>query len=246
MAHNNYFTMNAWREIFARVFVDLDCKYNISPEWLVNPATRNRLKLDMLYPDIGVAVRFEGLKASGQPRQSDEEAQETAAREDTREEVCREHGIALVRIDPQGEDVAPQIDGLVRAISRAGRTIDESERTAAEKAQWMPVIGAARARALEIRSIVNRNQEQFLQSLSDAWRDRELSYSAPAPAPKPIDGKTFVPSEGDRVRHEKFGEGIVVGLVDAPENDKKITILFDGEQQRTFVLSLVQGKLEPA
>jgi hypothetical protein len=39
---------------------------------------------------------------------------------------------------------------------------------------------------------------------------------------------------------------VVVALVDAPENDKRITILFDGEQQRTFLLSLVQGKLEPA
>jgi hypothetical protein len=246
MAHNNYFTMNAWREIFARVFPDLNCKYNFSPEWLVNPATKSRLKLDLLYPDIGVAVRFEGLKASGQPRQSDQEAQETATREDTREEVCRAHGIALVRIDPQGEDVAPQIDSLVRAISHAGRAIDESERSAAEKAQWMPVIGAARSRALEIRGIVSRNQAQYLQSLSDAWRDRELSYSAPAPAPPAANGTLFVPAEEQRVRHERFGEGVVVALVDAPENDKRITILFDGEQQRTFLLSLVQGKLEPA
>lgn len=246
MAHNNYLTMNAWREILARVFGDLDCKHNVSPEWLVNPATKSRLKLDMLYADIGVAVRFEGLKASGQPRQSDQEEHETAAREDAREEVCRRNGVALVRIDPQDEDVVPQVDTLVRVISRAGRTIDESDRSAAEKARWMPLIGAARSRALEIRSLLNRNHEQFLQSLADAWRDRELSYSAPEPAKPLLSGEAFVPVDGQRVRHERFGEGVVVGLVDAPENDKRITILFDGEQQRTFLLSLVQGKLEPA
>lgn len=246
MANNNYYLMNAWREIFARVFADLKCQFNVSPEWLVNPATNYRLKLDMLYPEIGVAVRFEGLKAPGQRRQSDEEAEETAAREDIRETVCRAHGVALVRIDPYGEDVIGQIDSIVRAISRAGRTIDESERTAAQKAEWMPIIGAARTRMMEIRGIASRNQDQYLQSLADAWRDREMSYSAPEPPPLPADGKMYIPADGDQVYHEKFGQGVVVGLADAPNNDKKVTILFDGDDQRTFIVSLVQGKLRPA
>lgn len=246
MANNNYFIMNAWREIFARVFVDQKAQYNFSPPWLINPATKHRLKLDLLYPDLGVAVRFEGLKATGQRRQSDEEAEETEQREDTREEVCRAHGIALVRIDPYGEDFVGQMDGLIRAISRAGRTINESERPAEEIAEWMPTVGAMRTRALEIRGVVSRNQEQVLQSLADAWRDRELTFSEPPPPPLPADGKLFVPNEGDRVEHERFGTGAVISLTDGPENDKRITILFDDEQQRTFALSLVQGKLKPS
>ena len=58
--------MNAWREILARIFDGFKAQDNVSPEWLINPATRRRLKLDRLYPDAGVAIRFAGLTAKGQ------------------------------------------------------------------------------------------------------------------------------------------------------------------------------------
>ena len=44
------------------------------PEWLVNPDTDRPLKLDCLFPDVDVAVRFVGLPArSASGRKSDEE-----------------------------------------------------------------------------------------------------------------------------------------------------------------------------
>ena len=59
---------NAWREIFARIFERVETQLNASPEWLVNPETHRHLKLDILYPKIGMAVRFEGLQGKHRKR----------------------------------------------------------------------------------------------------------------------------------------------------------------------------------
>ena len=47
---SSYLSVNAWREIFARVFNDSDLQSNISPDWLINPATRRRLKTGLSVP----------------------------------------------------------------------------------------------------------------------------------------------------------------------------------------------------
>ena len=58
------FLVYGWREVLARIFAGCDAKYAVTPEWLVNPDTGRRLKLDCLYPEIGVAVRFVGLEGT--------------------------------------------------------------------------------------------------------------------------------------------------------------------------------------
>ena len=63
-----YQPVNAWREILARVFDDPDLLTNVSPDWLVNPGSGRRLKLDCLCRPLGVAVRFSGLTSKGQRR----------------------------------------------------------------------------------------------------------------------------------------------------------------------------------
>ena len=54
--------INGWREVLARIFDGFETEFGISPEWLINPETNRRLKLDYLFPDVGVAVRFVGLE----------------------------------------------------------------------------------------------------------------------------------------------------------------------------------------
>ena len=91
---------NAWREILARIFTDFEVELNFSPEWLVNPVTNRRLKLDLLYPEIGVAVRFEGLQGKQRrQRPSLEEEEQQQIRGLARLEVCRAQGIELIVID---------------------------------------------------------------------------------------------------------------------------------------------------
>ncbi len=101
MMHSIPLAMNAWREVLSRIFEEFTAQDNISPDWLINPATRRRSKLDRYYPDAGVAIRFTGLTAKGQGRQSDRDALETEQRDQTRVELCRMNGVQLAIINPR-------------------------------------------------------------------------------------------------------------------------------------------------
>ena len=239
-----FVALNAWREILARVFEGFTAQTNVSPEWLVNPATRRRLKLDYYYPEAEIAVRLVGLTAKGQPRQSDWEALEEQQRDQTRAEVCRQRGIQLFLIDPM-EDTVKQIDTLTRLLSRASRTLAQSDRPDRDKARWMPKLADARERTSSLRSRVEKAPEQMMANLAESWRDREAG-PPPAPEPLPMPALAAIAAAdlaiGRRVAHERFGPGIITAR-DGNGAEAKITILFDGEQERTFLLALVQDKL---
>ena len=72
--------MNGWREVLARIFDGFETEYGVTPEWLVNPDTNRRLKLDCLFPDVGVAVRFVGLEGNTKRRKSDQEVEDGGRR----------------------------------------------------------------------------------------------------------------------------------------------------------------------
>lgn len=244
MTLSTYLSVNAWREFLARVFENIPCQDNASPEWLVNPATRRRLKLDKYYPDVGLAFRFVGLTAKGQGHQSDWEVMETEQRDETREEVCRQNGVHLMLIDPDDADVVKQVDAIIRGISRASRTVAQSGRAASHKGKWMPVLAAARERATEYRARLARDTEQVMAGLAEAWRDRETGL-AERPEPEPLPPISAAAAElqtGRRVRHARFGDGVITAVQGAG-SDRTISILFDAAQERTFLISLVQDKL---
>jgi hypothetical protein len=220
---------------------------NVSPPWLINPATRRRLKLDCYYADAGVAVRFVGLKAKGQGRQSDWEALEEEQRDQTRTELCQANGVQLFLLDAL-EDPVKQLDTLIRLLSRAGRVLAQSERAVQEKMVWQPRVASARSEAEEIRRLVQRQPEQMMANLADRWRDRESSLTTvaePLPMPKPTGDATRLArhlQEGRRVAHVKFGSGVVTALTGTGD-DARVSILFDGDQERTFLVNLIYDKL---
>lgn len=241
-----YTELNAWNEILARTFTKFQAQDNVSPAWLVNPATRRRLKLDRYYPEAGIAVRFVGITAKGQGRQSDWEAQETEQRDQTRAELCRQQGVQLLLIDAT-EDPLKQMDHLLRVLSGASRTLAQSERQLPHKQRWMPELGNAREIANQLRALIAKNPDQMMSNLAESWRDREARFSAPDPLPANghtarLALPTVTYATGQRVRHERFGEGVVTNS-NAPSTEATITILFDGAQERTFLLALVQDKL---
>ena len=247
---SNYFAISAWREILARIFTGFEEQDNVSPSWLVNPATNRRLKLDKLYPQVGIAIRFVGLTAKGQGRQSDWEAMETEQRDQTRLELCRQNGVQLATVDP-ADDMVKQMDALLSVLARASRALAQGRQPALYKTEWMPALASARDRAEKLRSLIAKNPDQMLANLADGWRDREsgtaLELRAPEPATQPqssdYTGEPLLLAPGQRVRHVKLGDGVIT-RIDGAGNDAQVYILFDGAgDERRFQANLIYDKL---
>lgn len=241
---NTYIVLSAWRELLARIFDGFTAQDNISPDWLVNPSTNRKLKLDKVYPDAAIAVRFVGLTAKGQGRQSDLEVLENEERERARAELCRAHGVHLASVDP-AEDIVKQMDGLLSVLARASRALANSDRPAPEKATLMTALAAARSRAEQLRSRLVQNPEQMLESLAASWRDREVNLAVELSTSTPAYGQAVavVLATGQRVRHTRFGEGVVT-RIDGSGAEAMIAILFDAAQERTFRADLLADKVE--
>ncbi len=158
--------------------------------------------------------------------------------------MCRQNGVQLFLIDPM-EDPLKQLDTLTRLLSRASRMLAQSDRPDREKARWMPKLAEARERVSALRSRVDKAPEQMMANLAESWRDREAG-PPPAPEPLPMPAVATVAIQdlavGRRVAHERFGPGVITAR-EGDGAEAKITILFDGEQERTFLLALVQDKL---
>lgn len=243
---NLYVALNGWREMLARILKEFTAQENVSPEWLVNPATKRRLKLDLFYPEANLAFRFIGLTAKGQGRQSDLEVLEEEQRDQTRQELCRQKGVQLLLVDPL-EDPVKQMDHLIRLLSRANRLMAQGDRPVEEKMLWQPRLSSAVSQAEELRTRVARNPEQMLANLAESWRDRDLDGGQglpPEPLPIPVDAVAALPplAVGQRVHHVKFGDGVITAL-NGSGIEATVAILFDGEQARTFLLALVADKL---
>jgi hypothetical protein len=246
-----YLSISAWREILARTFAGYREQDNVSPEWLVNPATNRKLKLDKFYPDAGIAVRFVGLTAKGQGRQSDWEVLETEQRDQTRAELCRQNGVQLATIDPN-EEIVKQMDGLLSIMARGSRLLAQSSRPDSYKMEWMPALAAARDRAEKLRAALARNPEQMMANLADSWREREAGVALELNDPVPVNAKQprrgaaqIILSPGQRVRHLKFGDGVVT-RIDGSGDGATVAILFDAAEERTFMAGLLYDKLESA
>lgn len=246
-----YLNMNAWQEIQARVFEGFTVQSNVSPNWLINPATRRKLKLDHYYPEAAIALRNVGLTAKGQGRQSDWDLMEEQQRDQTRQELCKVNGVQLILLDPL-DDPVKQMDGLIRVMSRASRELAQSSRPDKEKKKWMPALGAARDRATALRTQITKDPEQAMAVLAEGWRDREAGLASSLQAASAEAAQrsrsqarsrklpTFKLEQ--RVEHSHFGPGVITQIEGAGD-EARISVLFDASQERTFLLRLVVDKL---
>ena len=251
---STYLHMNAWREILARGFDGQAMQPNVSPDWLINPATRRRLKLDYLFPSIDMAVRFIGLTAKGQGRRSDWESLEDEQRDQTRVEMCKANGVQLAVINPL-DDPVKQMDGLLTVLSRASRVVAQGDKERAQKKKAMNDLAKVIKEINRIRANLSTKPEQTLATLAESWRDREAGIStelqqSSTAAAKKVDGvkaarKFKTLDEGQRVMHVNFGEGVITAL-GGKGTEMRISILFDGDRERTFLAALVADKLQKA
>ena len=226
---------NAWREILARIFEDIETQFNISPEWLVNPTTNRRLKLDMLYPKIGVAVRFEGLQGKQRKRRlSLEEEAQVRTRREARIAVCQDHDIHLIVIDLVEDKPQANFQRIDEALSRAGQNAQSDE---------------LRRSIKETRIIASKlahkiTSETDLKLYTELWDDRQYQVSKPVKTTSPATTSAISYTEGMEVEHVIFGPGVVLSTTPS-ETDILITVDFITAGQKTLAASLVSDKLLP-
>jgi hypothetical protein len=238
MAKNSNFPVwrmaNAWREILTRIFEKMETRLNVTPEWLVNPTTNRRLKLDMFYPQPGIAVRLEGLQGKQRrQRPSLEEEIQQKNRDQARVDVCRAHDIELVVVDVTGDNPKAVFQDIDLALSRAKRRVED--RATPEK------IVQARTTASELARRVK--QPKDLGLYADLWEDRQYQIPEPAASPAPA-GKIPDFKAGMEVEHTKFGPGVILDVT--PSNGEMLlTVDFITAGQKTLAASLVADKLLP-
>lgn len=244
---NPTLAMRAWEEILLDVLGLFTLEKDAKPDWLVNPATGRRLKLDRYYPELKLAVRFTGLTVKGH-RQSIWEEKEDQEREETRKALCDANGVALVTVEPLGNHPADEIGKLCRGLSRTSRRIAPSKRIPhQDKVRALEKLAQARQECSALSRRVHRSED--LIPLAERYRDRESVKVQHSKQSSLLHSKQHGTSvllstlrPGVRVRHEKFGSGVVVGVDSEEEDDAKISIRF-GDETRTFLLPLVQNRL---
>jgi hypothetical protein len=241
-----------WREIFTRILGDFAVEENVTPPWLRNPNTKRLLKLDLYYPDVGVAVRLQGLQGQRKARKSDQEEIEEAQRDELREELCRQHGVRLINVDLGAGEPRAVFNELSRALATASRVVAQGDSGRVDKGRLMPNLAQARQTLERVRMQVRRAEDVALYA--DAWRDREMAAIAAVQAeakPTSARGGTAFKSgriiatvykPGAEVKHERFGRGTVVAT-QLDGDDMAITISFVTAGERKFLVSLVQDKL---
>ena len=233
--------VNGWREVLTRIFAGFDVDVNVIPDWLINPDTGRRLKLDCLYPQVGVAVRFVGLEGTGRKhRKSDEEVAEENAREDARAAVCRDHGVVLISINPDDEP-RQGLRNLEMGLARAASQLARSPAPQDYKQQFMPMLSQARARAGEFTNRLTTPEK--LNLYAEMWWDRQAALAAQAPVQAPSAPQRDY-EIGMDVEHTRFGYGRVVA-VEPESSDVKVTVEFTDTSVRSFYASLVGDKLLP-
>ena len=217
-----FLNLMAWNEILARIFDGFEVQNDTSPAWLVNPGTHRRLKLDLLYPEIGVAVRFVGLQAKGQGRKSEWEELEDSSRDEVRKELCRVNGVELILIAPHDAFPAEQFKEIGMVLSATSRRLAQGRRFQA-KAALLERLSQSRRTADDIRRRIHKLED--LIPYADLWRDREarlvMAVQTEAAATNGSSKRSrSLPSfrVGQEVQHERYGPGVITQIEERPDD----------------------------
>jgi len=165
---------SAWLEIIEQILGDFYVLDNATPDWLVDRETGRRLKVDRLYPELGLALRFKGSLGVARSAYPDEiELLEENVRDTLRARLCHRAGIALVVIDAESDAPGDALNQLHTALSAAARRIAQREVAKEAKLSLLPRVASAKETCQRILAGVSSPKD--LMPFVQAWEDRQFS-----------------------------------------------------------------------
>lgn len=211
-------TASAWLEIIEQILGEFHAVDNATPDWLVDPETDRRLKVDKLYPELGIAIRFEGSLSTPQSAVLNEiDLMEKAARDEIRARLCHQAGIALMVVDADSDTPGEVLAEMRIALSAAARRIAQRRVTQEAKLSLLPRIASAKAACERILDIVSAPED--LLPFAKAWEDRQFGQED--------EGAPVNYQPGMTVRHSEYGKGLVLRVVsEGEEAEAQIVVQF--------------------
>jgi len=231
--------INALNEVLARIFDGFDVEYNVNPDWLINPDTHRKLKLDLFYPEIGVAIRFQGLRGKQQRApKSRQDFIDERKRDEARSRLCEANGVSLASLNLNTDKFHELFKELETAMSRASIRLKQDElRPPEETLALLEGLSLARSKTRQFRQNIEDDKDWGLYV--ELWRDRQ--YLAAEPASSPTAPAPAL-SEGMLLEHTHFGLGEVTSVA-ASGDDTLVTVEFEEGDTRTFMASLLADKI---
>lgn len=231
--------VNALKEVLARIFDGFETEYHVSPDWLINPETHRKLKLDVLYPEIGLAIRFQGLRAKQQRApKSRQDILIDRRRDDVRRHLCERNGVSLAVLNLNTDKFHKLFQELETAMSRASNRFKQDKSRAPEEIlTLLNRLSQPRSKARQFRQKIHTDKDWGLYN--ELWLDRQYLAAEPESAPA---APAPALSEGMVVEHTHFGLGEVVS-VSASGEDTLVTIRFEEGDTRTFMAALLGDKI---
>jgi len=163
----------AWLEIIEQILGAFHAVDNATPDWLVDQTSGRRLKVDRLYPELGIAIRFKGLLGASRSTDLDEmDLMEEATRDEARARLCRQAGIALVVIDADSNVPGRTLADMHTALSAAMRRIAQQRVAQETKSSFLPRIASAKATCRRVMNAVSSPED--LLPFAQAWEDRQF------------------------------------------------------------------------
>ena len=119
------------REAIEQVFKEFQPVEYATPGWLEDPGSGSRLAVDILYPELGIAIQFTDHRAA---RSSNE----------LLADLCHQAGAWLVTLDPQAEISARTLSELRTALSSVARRVAQWGGPLEVKLRIIPRISSAK------------------------------------------------------------------------------------------------------
>lgn len=151
-----------WQTILDDVFSDFRRFDHAAPPWLRVPESAQRIVIDRLYPDLGIAIRFA------------EPGMEAQVPDALLADLCSKAGAALIVVNSAEPPTASGVAAICTALSRASRLLAQAPDAEQLKLGLLPRIGRARAVCQQVRAGL------------EAGEDRALLDGTPKPVFKPL------------------------------------------------------------